>query len=853
MCLLCTSRQRVVQSTLVENSRVMLIGEAPGKDEEALGMPFQGQAGKILSDILKEVGIDKSTLSVASVVSCRPPANRAPLPAEITACSAYLERDIAEAAPEVIVLLGSTALNRFIPKSGGITRARGIWQTVPNTTIKFLPTFLPAYILRNPNQRQKLVDDFKKVRSFLEGLSVEKVPCNYYAVRTISQLDWLVNKLLTEELWAFDTETTGLNFLSDKIFMFNFSWKEHTGVTVDIRDFPDCQDYVWGKMREVLVGPAKKIMQNGAFDIKMLMSAGIYVKHYYADTILMHYLLNENDNHGLEILAEQFTDDMAGYDLPLAQYRKEHKIDRYDELPKEILEPYAAGDADVTLRAYNKMFSRLQEEGLEYTLMNVMMPIQKILLYTEFSGVSIDLPHLKETQVLYAKLMAEQLRVVMAAPEVRQYLSEKQSAIDAALYAKWEKSALLLKKFPTFLEYMLSLAPEKKTAVFNLSSTTQKKELLIDQMGLPVLDMTLSKAPKLGAAQLLEYAKKNKFCANLQKYSNLQHQKSTFLDGILERLSSDNKIRTEYYLYSTDTGRPSSRNPNLNNIPKNKTAESIKDIFSADSGCWLVDSDMGQAEFRVWIVYSQDDQARRDLEMGIDIHKLMAAVGYHGVPLPLGDISWDKYQDMIKDVTKDERNDSKFVVFGAMYGRGAQSVSEQLGIAVSKAQFILDSFFKRYKKSKQWLNETMLMARKEGYVVGLFGRRRRLPGASSSNKAESGRALRQAVNAPIQGAASDMTLLAATRILSKAWSKGFKTRLVLTVYDSLVFNVPDNELLEMLPIIKHEMLTPALDSINVPLAVEMKVGKTWGSTIEVDPDRATEFEILTKLDSLRRR
>jgi DNA polymerase-1 len=841
-CSLCENRTQVVPSIIVPNSKVMFIGEAPGAEEDKKGVPFVGDAGRVLEEALREAKINRESISISNICCCRPPENRPPQPKEIQACFPYLDKEIKESKPELLVLLGNTPLKQFLKGVGGITRVRGKWFDSEEYNCKILPTFHPAYILRNPQEKNKLVNDLKQVKNYLDGnvFNNEKSPVDYKVVHNLEQFNWVIDQLNTQDEWSFDTETTGLDFEKDEIFIFTFSWRENTAVLIDLRYHQQDEQekqYVWNKLKEVFENDKKKIPHNGSFDIEFLLSKGIVVQNYYCDTILMDYCLDENSRHGLEVLSEKYTD-MGPYDMPLQQYKLQNRIENYKDIPIEIMHPYALMDADCTFRSYKAMLPKIYEEKLDFVLFKIMMPIQKILIQSEYQGVSIDVPYLKETIIKYEKEIAEYLEKSLQAPQVKEYIKYKQDAIINKLKEKWQQSKTLTKRYPEFEDYLKIQSAEKISFEFNINSSTQLKELLIERMKLPILKKTPKDNASLDDEVLEEYAKKNKFCEYLAKYRSLSHLKSTFLDGILNRLEGD-KVHTDYLLFSTVTGRPSSRDPNLNNIPRTGTAEGIKDIFCADkypdgSSDWLIEVDQGQAEFRLWINYSKDPQALRDLEEGIDIHKLMAASAYGGKVLPKGNISHVEFLEITKDVKKSERQDTKLIIFGIMYGRGAKSVAEQLGVSVQLAQRIINLFFERYKVAKQWIKIMIALAKRDGYVTSIFGRKRRLLNINHPKDGVRAEAERQAINSPIQSAASDLTFLSCIEAFKVIRQYNLRSRLVLTVYDSLVFNIPEVELEFVSKLIYQKMMETPIPEIIVPLVPEIKIGKNWGSLMEVD-------------------
>jgi len=1232
-CSLCENRTQVVPSIIVPNSKVMFIGEAPGAEEDKKGVPFVGDAGRVLEEALREAKINRESISISNICCCRPPENRPPQPKEIQACFPYLDKEIKESKPELLVLLGNTPLKQFLKGVGGITRVRGKWFDSEEYNCKILPTFHPAYILRNPQEKNKLVNDLKQVKNYLDGnvFNNEKSPVDYKVVHNLEQFNWVIDQLNTQDEWSFDTETTGLDFEKDEIFIFTFSWRENTAVLIDLRYHQQDEQekqYVWNKLKEVFENDKKKIPHNGSFDIEFLLSKGIVVQNYYCDTILMDYCLDENSRHGLEVLSEKYTD-MGPYDMPLQQYKLQNRIENYKDIPIEIMHPYALMDADCTFRSYKAMLPKIYEEKLDFVLFKIMMPIQKILIQSEYQGVSIDVPYLKETIIKYEKEIAEYLEKSLQAPQVKEYIKYKQDAIINKLKEKWQQSKTLTKRYPEFEDYLKIQSAEKISFEFNINSSTQLKELLIERMKLPILKKTPKDNASLDDEVLEEYAKKNKFCEYLAKYRSLSHLKSTFLDGILNRLEGD-KVHTDYLLFSTVTGRPSSRDPNLNNIPRTGTAEGIKDIFCADkypdgSSDWLIEVDQGQCfegntevrtlqgnikikelverfqkgenfdiysydkkekrvvikpmvdgrltgknqpllritldnnqyidstfshkfikrggedilakdltpltsllpfyerkkkssygtvyreihcpthgwvnehklvatyvikkslkgkvvhhidgngcnnspenlavitqsdhfrihakedwekikngekppknfpslllsecakrgaiewwqnaseedkqwriekvkeglsrsgankgqkngmygkhhsqetklkqsqaklpykdiyrrkfigesnpakktevkekikiaannrfihkenryfvvinnvkktihelerlelpitpenwnnyrtkhtikwgnlqnlikefpnifsdilipfnhrvlktqeigkgdvynitvkdchtfalsagvfvnncEFRLWINYSKDPQALRDLAEGIDIHKLMAAAAYGGKVLPKGNISHAEFLEITKDVKKSERQDTKLIIFGIMYGRGAKSVAEQLGVSVQLAQRIINLFFDRYKVAKQWIKIMVALAKRDGYVTSIFGRKRRLLNINHPKDGIRAEAERQAINSPIQSAASDLTFLSCIEAFKVIRQHNLRSRLVLTVYDSLIFNIPNNELEFVSKLIYQKMMETTIPEIIVPLVPEIKIGKNWGSLMEVD-------------------
>lgn len=681
-----------------------------------------------------------------------------------------------------------------------------------------------------------------------------------YICKKMTQVDWLLSKLNAAPVFSFDSETSGNQFMSDHIFCMSFSWKVGLGACIDFRDFTEEeQKVIWASLKKVFANKSSKITQNGVFDIKFLWKKGISVNNWYCDTILMAHLLDENDFVGLGPLAHRYTD-MGGYHDELDKYVSEHpecdpsmcrisetdwkktkkaiedeetifEKGTYENIPKEMLDVYACQDADVTLRVYAVMMPKIKEEELHWVLFNIQMPTQKLLARVEYSGVTVDREYLLKLDVEYRQKMADAWEKVINIPEVQAMQSEKRGVV----FAKYDnpKSKKLRQKY-TLEEY---LARNEKIWKFK-ASTKQLNELIIGKLGQKPIKYgkenikTGQSTPSMDAEALSVYALTLPQVEIIQEHRTYQHLHGTFVLGMLKRLGADGRIRSNYPLFRTVTGRVASNDPNLNNIPRK--AVEIKHQFIADPGCYLIEADYSQAEFRHWASYSQDQQMIYDINHGIDIHKLTAAMG-KGLQIPEGNIALEDFKEWVKDITKEERNVAKNCVFGMMYGRGATSIAKQLKITKEEAENIIRMFFHRYPTAKLWLTNTMNAAKIAGYVRDLYGRKRRLPNIKRYGeefKQSRAAAERMSVNSPIQGGASDTTFLAACRVHKEMLKRNMKSRLVLTVYDSIIYNVLPEELESMLFIVRSEMMrkTPHL---KVNLDCEVKVGRVWGKLKEI--------------------
>lgn len=799
-CGLCKTRKNIVNGTGDPAAKIFIIGEGPGLKEDVYGQPFVGPAGSLLKRLLTEAGVDYREIFMSNIVRCLPKgttkAVREPDAEEIEACAPYLEAEIAAVKPTIIVPCGNTALKYILgAKNVNITSKRGleIWSDKYNC--KIMPIFHPAAILRNPKYESVTVQDLARIKtsSTTTGLSALGMG-DYKVADTPEKLNELFAALETEPEIAIDLETTGLDWLKTDIISLGFSWKERTGwclpllkskiASYDVdgnlietpnERFWDDATYlkIENRLKKALALPSKKIFHHGKFDLKHLEYHGFKVANVYFDTMLAHHLIDENAEnlHGLKDCAWVYTD-MGGYDKEVSDWFAINKKlkGQYIYLPYAVLTKYNAADADCTFRLFKKFEPTIVAQGLTRLYKQIVNPAQAVLLQTELTGVQVDTAYIEKLRIEY---------------------SAKKDELEKQIYS-------------TVGTFNINSAKELRSVLyeqnnFKTSRTTKKGAMSTDKATLDELATTYSThaVPKL----LLQYRETSKML-------------STFIEGLSFWLDSQGRIHSTYKQHGTVTGRLSSAEPNLQNIPRDST---IRGIFIAKPGHTLIEADYGQAEFRFWALYSQDPQMIADISSGKDIHKMTAASAF-GVS--------------IESVTKKQRQDAKAIVFGLMYGRGTWSVAQQLGMSEDDAEKVVQIFFSRYPKAKRWLKDTVSFARSNGYVKNHFGRLRRLPGINSADEMVRSEAERQAKNSPIQSGASDMTMIAGIRIKKKFESLKLAGQLVLTVHDSVIYEVPDAEVSESVKIIKEEIERP-IEGINVPMQAEIKIGHRWGALDEI--------------------
>lgn len=786
LCGLCETRKNIVNGTGPINAKILIVREGPSYEDDRQGTTFLGAAGVLWKKLMREAGIDFRDVFLTNLTRCHGEDKdtkiiREPTLEEIEKCAPFLEKEIAEIKPNVIVPVGNIALRFFLQsKTANITSHRGleIWSEKYNC--KIMPAYHPAAILRNPKFEGVTVQDLIRIKASAENKEVTQATSgDYVTVTDRATLEKLFEHLSTEPEIAIDLETTGLDWNKEDIISIGFSWKERTGWCLPLLKANGSADQFWDaptleyikkELKRVLVLPSKKIGHNFKFDEKFFIKHGYTLNNVYFDTMLAHHLIDENAEnlHGLKECAWVYTD-MGGYDKEIDDFFKENKKfkKQFIMLPFDKLNLYCAKDADCTFRLFKAFEPKLVDQKLTRLFRQVVMPMRQVLLETEMYGVQTDPDYIKNLNVEYTA------RKIKLEKDIYANNGGEEFNINSPLQLK----EVLFKKLK-----------------FKPSGKTKKGSISTDKAALKTLaDINPTHAmPKL-----------------LLEYRECQKTLSTFIEGLSECADTLYRIHTTYKQHQTVTGRLSSGEPNLQQIPR-KSA--IKGIFVAPKGKTLIEADFAAAEFRWWAVYSQDKQMIEDLKAGIDIHKMTAA---------------NSLGISINQVTKKQRQDAKAIVFGLMYGRGTWSISQELGITEGEAKRIVNIFFGRYPTAQAWLKQQIFVARRMGQIINHFGRIRRLPGINSSDDMVRSEAERQSKNAPIQSAASDMTCTAAIRIRRKFQELQLKGRLVLTVHDSLVYEVPNEEEEISFKIIQEEMERP-ISGVNVPMSVEMKKGISWG-------------------------
>lgn len=599
-------------------------------------------------------------------------------------------------------------------------------------------------------------------------------------VLTEDQLALLERKLSQAKEVAYDVETDDLNQHRCALVGVSLSVKADEGwyIPVGHRTLETQKQLPWEKVRAVL-GPilannnVLKCGHNIKFDNTVLERYGINVQGPSFDTMIAAYCLDPSrSNYGLKDLAADFLNERM---TRFEELMGKGKAASMAEVPITDAARYAGADAEVTFRLYQLFEPRLKEENLWPLFDGLEMPLVKVIQQMERTGVAVDIAYLSDLRKIF------------------------------------EKSLLALES------EIHQLAGEP----FLINSSKQLSHILFEKLKLPVVKKTKT-GYSTDEEVLSKLACRHPICEKIIAYRELAKLSSTYVESLLKMADPDtSRVHTSFHQTGTITGRLSSSEPNLQNIPvRTEQGRQIRRAFVAQKGRVLISADYSQIDLRVLAHLSQDPILVKTFKDGGDVHTLTASEVFHVDP---------------KDVTGDMRRRAKAINFGIVYGQQAYGLSQTLGIPVEEASSFIDHYFLRYKGVQAWITATLAKARETGVVSTLAGRRRRVPDINSPSASARGFAERVAMNTPIQGSSADIIKAAMIQLLEKFKSRGFKTQMIVQVHDDLLFEAPENEINAVLPVIRQGMETSY--QLTVPLVVDIKMGSNWNDIKKIPAEK----------------
>ena len=599
------------------------------------------------------------------------------------------------------------------------------------------------------------------------------VVTEYETVFDETQLDIWLEKLAKADAFAFDTETTSIDYMEAKLVGLSFCCEAGKAAYVPMAHNYEgapvqlAMELVLSKIRLLLENPEKTIIgQNLKYDISVMARHGVSIKAKVIDTMLESYVLNSvASRHNMDDLALNYLglstvhfEDIAG---------KGAKQLTFNQIVLDKAGHYAAEDADITFRLHQVLWPRLQAEGrLASVYQDIEIPLVPILSDVERGGVLLD---------------EEQLKL---------------------------QSRELEKRLHDLEQEAYGLAGEE----FNLGSPKQLQQIFFQKLGLPVIKKTPKGQPSTAEPVLQELALDYPLPRVIMEYRGLSKLKSTYTDQLPKQIAqSTGRIHTSYHQAVTATGRLSSSDPNLQNIPiRTQEGRRVRRAFIAPDGYKIMAADYSQIELRIMAHLSQDKGLIHAFKNGLDIHKATAAEVFGGA---------------VSDVSDDHRRSAKAINFGLIYGMSAFGLSRQLNISRGAAQDYIDLYFNRYPGVKDYMDRTRALAADQGYVETIFGRRLYLPEIRASNFQRRQAAERTAINAPMQGTAADIIKKAMITVHGWLASSNLDTRMTMQVHDELVLEVPEGNVQEVASGV--EKLMSGAAELCIPLVVEAGVGDNW--------------------------
>ena len=597
--------------------------------------------------------------------------------------------------------------------------------------------------------------------------TLKTVVHDYQLIENEDDLLKLRDFFLTKEILSLDTETTSTNAIDAELVGLSFAVEEHQAFYVPIPENREEAQKRVEIFRSVYENEKiLKIGQNLKYDLEVLRNYDIELKGKMWDTMIAHYLIQPELRHNMDYMAEIYLNYQTIHidELIGAKGKNQRSMRELD--PKEVYE-YAAEDADITLQLKNKLEPELKQQGAEKLFYEIEMPLMPVLAEMEMTGVCLDTDSLAETS---------------------KQLTQRMLDIEQRIY---------------------ELAGEH----FNIASPKQVGDILFDKLKIIDKAKKTKKGQYVTSEEVLQQLRhKHEIVGLILDHRGLKKLLGTYIEALPKLINPrTGHIHTSFNQTITATGRLSSSDPNLQNIPiRGEDGKEIRKAFIPEPGCLFFSADYSQIELRVMAHLSQDPQMIEVFREGKDLHAATAA---------------NIYKKPIEEVTRDERTKSKRANFGIIYGITVFGLAERLDIPRDEAKMLIDGYFDTFPQVHDYMEKSKEVARQQGYVTTLFGRRRYLPDINSANSVVRGFAERNAINAPIQGTAADIIKVAMIHIFQRFKTEGIKSKMILQVHDELNFSVYPDEKEKVEHIVLEEMQNAY--QMAVPLVADSGFGENW--------------------------
>ncbi len=657
-----------------------------------------------------------------------------------------------------------TLMNRF--------RSRQTAPTLfPETAAQPEPA-TPSKPAKNDGFHGDLFDIFQPeiqpAEEFSNLADIKSVQHSYYLIETEKDAETLAHKMAAQDFFCFDTETTGTNPIAAEIVGLSIALREHEAWYIAMPREREGKQRMLEIFRSVFENPSSlKIGQNIKYDILVLGNYGINVEGPMFDTMIAHYLLQPELHHNMDYLAEIYLHYKTIHIEELIGEKGRNQRNMADLNPSAVYE-YACEDADITLQLKSILEKELEKDGTTPLFRDVEMPLVSVLAYMERNGAMIDPAALAETSKLF---------------------TERMKALEGEIFQ------------------------EAGGEPFNILSPKQVGDILFDRMKIVDKPKKTKTGQYVTSEDVLESLRADhKIVDLILKYRGLKKLLGTYIDALPQLVNpATGKIHTSYNQTVTATGRLSSSNPNLQNIPiRDEDGKEVRKAFIPEPGCKFFSADYSQIELRIMAHLSQDQNMIEDFRQGHDIHAATAAKVFH---------------KSINEVTKSERSKAKTANFGIIYGISAFGLAQRMGVSRTEAKDLIENYFKTYSGIKNYMDHAIEDARAKGYIETILKRKRYLPDINSHNATVRGFAERNAINAPIQGSAADIIKIAMIAIYRRFKSENIRSTMILQVHDELNFNVVPGEEEKVEKIVIEEMQKAW--PMSVPLVADSGWGTNW--------------------------
>lgn len=591
--------------------------------------------------------------------------------------------------------------------------------------------------------------------------------CNYQLVDNEEKLSQLLQNIVTQSVLSLDTETTSTDPIRAELVGMSFSYAENQAFYVPVpADRSEAQKIV-DRFRPVFENrEIMKVGQNIKYDMLVLANYGVQLQGPLFDTMVAHYVLQPELRHNMDYLAEIYLNYQTIHIEELIGPKGKNQGNMRDLPPASVYE-YACEDADVTLKLKNKLEKELDENNVRKLFEEIEMPLIPVLAYMERNGVRIDTEALKETSRHFT------LRMKQIEEEVYQLAGTE----------------------------------------FNIASPKQVGEVLFDRLKIVEKAKKTKTGQYVTSEEVLESLRgKHEVVGKILEHRGLKKLLGTYIDALPQLINPETgRIHTSFNQTVTATGRLSSSNPNLQNIPiRNEDGKEIRKAFIPDDGCIFFSADYSQIELRIMAHLSGDPHMIEAFQKGQDIHAATASKIYK-VPL--------------EEVTREQRSKAKTANFGIIYGISVFGLAERLNVDRKEAKELIDGYFENYPHVKEYMDESIRIARERGYIETIFKRKRYLPDINSRNAVVRGYAERNAINAPIQGSAADIIKVAMVRIYQRFLKERIQSKMILQVHDELNFSVLPEEQEKVKQIVIEEM--ESAYKMKAPLLADSGWGQNW--------------------------